>query len=173
MKPLALFGLLVLGSLAAGCGSDTPTTPSTASSATFTATLLPSSEVPAVTGTEAGGSGTGTVTLNLTKDSGGSVTAATLDVTVTATGFPAGTALTASHLHSAPAGVNGGIVISFGLSAGEVTFPTGSGSFTKRGISVSADQANAILANPAGFYVNIHTAANTNGVARGQLTRTN
>src|SRR6185503_6057384 len=77
MKPLALFGLLVLGSLAAGCGSDTPTTPSTASSATFTATLLPSSEVPAVTGTEAGGSGTGTVTLNLTKDSAGSVMAAT------------------------------------------------------------------------------------------------
>lgn len=173
MKPLALFGLLVLGSLAAGCGSDSPTTPSNASTATFTATLLPSSEVPAVTGAEASGSGTGTVTLNLTKDSGGSVTAATLDVTASMTGFPAGTALTASHIHAAPAGVNGGIVISFGLSAGEVTFPTGSGSFTKRGITVSADQANAILANPGGFYLNTHTAANTNGVARGQLTRTN
>ena len=173
MKRLALLGLLIIGSFAAGCGGDNPTAPSNASTATFTTTLLPSNEVPAVTGAEASGSGTGTVTLNLTKDSAGSVTAATLDVTVAATGFPAGTALTASHIHSAPAGVNGGIIISFGLSAGEVTFPTGSGGFTKKGISVSADQANAILANPGGFYVNTHTAANPNGVARGQLTRSN
>ena len=136
-------------------------------------TLLPANEVPAITGAEAGGSATAKVTLNLTKDSAGNVSAATLDVNVTATGFPAGTALTASHIHSAPAGVNGGIVISFGLTPGEVIFATGSGSFTKQGISVSADQANAILANPGGFYVNTHTAANTNGVARGQLTRTN
>lgn len=173
MKRLAVVGLLILGSFAVGCGGDSPNAPSGASTATFTATLLPSSEVPAVTGAEASGSGTGTVTLNLTKDSAGYVTAATLDVTVTETGFPAGTAFTASHLHSAPAGANGGIVVSFGLAAGEVTFANGSGSFTKRGISVSADLANAILANPAGFYVNTHTAANTNGVARGQLNRTN
>ena len=173
MRTIALFGLLALGSLAAACGSDTPTAPSTASAAAFTATLLPANEVPAVTGSEAGGSGAATVTLNLSKDSAGYVTAATMDVTVTATGFPAGTALTASHIHSAPAGVNGGIVVSFGLTPGEVTFATGSGSFTKQGISVSADQANALLANPGGFYVNIHTATNTNGVARGQLTRTN
>jgi hypothetical protein len=37
---------------------------------------------------------------------------------------------------------------------------------------VPVDQANSILANPAGFYLNIHTAANPGGVARGQLTRT-
>lgn len=172
MRTIALLGILVLGSLAAACGGNTATAPSTASAA-FTATLLPANEVPSVTGTEAGGSGTATVTFNLTKDSAGTVTAATMNVTVTATGFPTGTALTASHIHSAPAGVNGGIVISFGLTPGEVNFPTGSGSFTRNGISVSADQANAILANPGGFYVNIHTAANTNGVARGQLTRTN
>jgi len=173
MKSLPLLGLLILGSLAAGCGSDTPTAPSAGSSATFTATLLPANEVPAITGAEASGSGTARVTLNLTKDSAGNVSAATLDVTVSATGFPAGTALTASHIHSAAAGANGGIVVSFGLTAGEVKFTTGSGSFTKQGISVPADQANAIMANPGGFYVNIHTAANINGVARGQLTLSN
>jgi hypothetical protein len=173
MKSLALFGLVILGSLSTGCGSDTPTTPSTGSPVTFTATLLPGNEVPAVAGAEAGGSGTARVTLNLTKDPAGNVSAATLDVSVSAAGFPPGTALTASHIHAAGAGVNGGIVVSFGLSAGEVTFPNGSGSFTKQGISVPADQANAIVANPAGFYVNIHTAANTNGVARGQLIRAN
>jgi hypothetical protein len=31
--------------------------------------------------------------------------------------------------------------------------------------------ANTILANPSGFYLNIHTARNPDGVVRGQLTR--
>ena len=171
MKSFRLFALLILGSLAAACGGDTPTTPSAASSAVFTATLLPSSEVPPVTGSEASGSGTATVTFNLTRDGAGNVTAANMDVTVAATGFPAGTTLTASHIHSAAAGVNGGVVVSLGLAAGEVTFANGSGSFTKQGISLTADLANAILGNPAGFYLNTHTAAHADGVARGQLTR--
>ena len=174
MTSQALVGLLLLGSLAAACGDDPPTTPSPASSSsvTFTAALLPSSEVPPITGTEAGGSGTGTLKFNLTKDSAGNTTAATLECTVSVTGFPAGTALTASHIHPGATGANGGILVSLGLAAGEVTFSTGSGSFTKQGITVPVDQANAILANPAGFYLNIHTAANPAGVARGQLTRT-
>jgi hypothetical protein len=60
--------------------------------------------------------------------------------------------------------------VSFGLAAGEVTFPNGSGSFTKQGVTMTIDQANSIMANPGAFYVNIHTAANPGGVARGQLT---
>jgi len=51
-----------------------------------------------------------------------------------------------------------------------VTFPNGSGSFTKRGVTMTIDQANSIMANPGAFYVNIHTADNPGGVARGQLT---
>ncbi len=173
MKSRALIGWLLLGSLAAACGDDTPTAPSAASSSvTFTAALLPSSEVPPINGTEGNGSGTATLKFNLTKDSAGNITAATMDATVSVTGFPAGTALTASHIHPGAAGANGGILVSLGLAAGEVTFATGSGSFTKQGITVPVDQANSILANPAGFYLNIHTAANPGGVARGQLTRT-
>jgi hypothetical protein len=173
MKSLTLFGLLALGFVTAACGSDsnTPTTPSPASSAMFTAALRPSSEVPPVTGDEANGSATATLTFNLTKDAAGSITAATLDATVSVQGFPAGTALTASHIHPGVVGANGGVFVSLGLAAGEVTFATGSGSFTKRGVTLTADEANSILANPANFYLNIHTAANPGGVARGQLTR--
>jgi CHRD domain-containing protein len=138
----------------------------------FTAQLLPSSEVPPVTDSEANGSGTATIKFNLTKDSTGNITAATMDVTVTVTGFPAGTALTASHIHPGALGVNGGVLVSLGLSPGEITFATGSGSFTRQGVTLTVDQANSILANPAGFYLNIHTTANAGGVARGQLTRT-
>jgi hypothetical protein len=92
-------------------------------------------------------------------------------VTATVTGFPSGTSLTASHIHAGATGANGGVFVSLGLSAGEVTFATGGGSFSKRGITLTVDQANSILTNPGAFYLNIHTAANPNGVARGQLTR--
>jgi hypothetical protein len=171
MKPFVyLCALLVVGSVTTGCADDTITSPSPASSVRLTAALLPSNEVPAISGSEASGSGTAALTFNLTKDSNGNITAATLDVTVSATGFPPGTALTASHIHGAAAGVNGGILVSFGLAAGEVTFPNGSGSFTKQGVTMTIDQANSIMANPGAFYVNIHTAANPGGVARGQLT---
>jgi len=124
---LHLSALLILGCVTAGCSDDAVTTPSAASSAKFTATLLPASEV------------------------------------------PPGTALTASHIHPGIAGVNGGVLVSLGLAPGEVTFATGSGSFTKQGVTMTVDQANSIIANPAGFYLNIHTAANPGGVARGQL----
>ena len=173
MKSRVLVGLLLLGSLAAACGDDTPTTPSSASSSvTLTAALLPSSEVSPINGTEANESGTATLKFNLTRDSAGNITAATMDATVSVTGFPAGTALTASHIHPGAAGANGGILVSLGLAAGEVAFSTGSGSFTEQGITVPVDQANSILANPAGFYLNIHTVANRGGVVRGRLTRT-
>ena len=171
MKSLHLFGLLILGFPVTGCGGDAamPASPSPASPPTFTAALLASSEVPPVTGTEATGSGTATITFNLTKDSAGNITAASMDATVSVTGFPQGTTLTASHIHPGAAGVSGGVFVSLGLTQGEVSFASGSGSFTKRGVTLTVDQANSILANPSAYYLNIHTAQNPNGVARGQL----
>lgn len=171
-RVICLSGLLILASLAAGCGGgDTPTTPSPASSSAFNATLLPSSEVPPVNGSEAGGSGTASLTFNLSRNAAGDITAATMDAAVSVTGFPPGTALTASHIHPGNVGASGGVFVSLGLTPGEVSFANGSGSFTKRGVTLTVDQANSILGNPGGFYLNIHTAENPNGVARGQLTR--
>jgi hypothetical protein len=161
--------LLVFGLTLSACDGDTPAAPTPGSTTRFTATLLPANEVPAIVGAEAAGSGTATITLNLTKDSLGYATAATFDFTVTAAGFPNGTTLTGAHIHGGSAGTNGGILVSLGLAAGEVSFANGTGSFTKTGVSVTVDQANAILANPSAFYFNIHTATNPGGVARGQL----
>jgi hypothetical protein len=162
---------LILGFGLAACGSESPTSPSPSSTERFTATLLPANEVPPIANSEAGGSATATITFNVTKDSAGQATAASMDVSVTAVGFPNGTTLTSAHIHPGAAGSNGGVFVSLGLTAGEVTFPSGGGSFTKTGIALTVDQTNAILANPSGFYLNIHTALNPNGVARGQLTR--
>ncbi|MEO8071057.1 MAG: CHRD domain-containing protein [Acidobacteriota bacterium] len=161
--------MLALG--LSGCGNKTPTTPSE-NAPKFTAVLLPTNEVPPVTNAEVSGSGTVTITFNLTKDSAGTITAATADFSTTVTGFPTGMTLTAAHIHPGVAGANGSPLVNLGLTPGEITFATGAGSFAKNVITVSVDQANSILANPAAFYFNIHTAANTTGVARGQLVRT-
>ena len=168
VQPLAV---LILGLSLVGCTDDPPTSPSPGTSTTFTVNLQTGNEVPPIANEEAGGSASATITIALTNDSSGYATAATMDVSLTATGFPNGTALTKAHIHPGAAGANGGVLINVGLADGEVTFPSGGGSFTKRGIAFAVDQANAILANPSGFYLNIHTARNPDGVARGQLTR--
>ena len=57
------------------------------------------------------------------------------------------------------------------LVPGEVTLSGGSGNFTRVGLTMTAATAQSILDNPAGFYFNVHTAANPGGVMRGQLVK--
>jgi hypothetical protein len=170
-RRVLVFALLATATVACSNNNNTPTSPTTVAPK-FTATLLPSNEVPPVTNADSTGSGTVTITFNLTKDSSGNVTAATADFNGTFTGFPNGTTLTAAHIHNGSTGANAGVFVSAGLSPGEVTFPNGSGTLTKTAQPMTVDEANAILANPSAFYFNIHTALNPGGAARGQLTRT-
>jgi len=163
---------VTLGLLVAGCGSSTPAAPTTPTNPTFTATLSPANENPAIVGAEAVGSGTATVTMVTTKDANGNVTAATATFVVNLTGFPAGTPINIAHIHTGAAGVNGGIVVNSLITAGQNVLTTGSGSFTASNLTISpVDVANQILANPAGFYFNVHSTNNPGGVARGQLVR--
>jgi hypothetical protein len=159
--------------LAAGCSKDstpTPTTPTPVNRFVFTAALLASNEVPPITNAESGASGQATVTMNTTRDAAGQITAATVDVSATFSGFPAGSSITLAHIHTGAAGVAGGVLVPMVPAAGEVTFPNGSGSFVRSGFPVTpVDTANSIINNPAGFYFNVHTALNPGGVARGQL----
>ncbi|MFN0138408.1 MAG: CHRD domain-containing protein [Phycisphaerae bacterium] len=59
------------------------------------------------------------------------------------------------HIHSAPAGANGPVVVDFGTSM------TG-------GPMADIDLAN-VLSNPTGFYVNVHTFEHPAGAIRGQI----
>lgn len=167
LRPLAL---LIVGFTLVACDNDSPAAPTSGSPQTFTASLSPASEVPPIGNNEAGASGTATITFNLAKDNLGYIASASMDVTVSVAGFPAGTTLTGAHIHPGAPGSNGSVFVSLGLSAGDVSFPSGAGSFTRTGLAVTVDQANAILANPGAFYFNIHTSRNPDGVARGQLT---
>jgi len=86
-------------------------------------------------------------------------------------GFPSTTVVNIAHIHIGGSGVAGGIVVQTTLTPGQVVLTNGAGSFTEIGISLTNDLASQILANPAGYYFNIHTAANPGGVMRGQLVK--
>ena len=126
-----------------------------------------------LTNAESGASGTATITFITTKDSAGNITAATCEFAVSMKGFPSGTLVTAAHVHEGAVGVNGGVKINTAISAGDSVVSNGSGAINSAGINVTPDLVNAILANPAGYYFNVHTQANAGGVMRGQLVRNN
>src|SRR6185436_1024242 len=134
MRGLAAFAIVV--SIASwGCSDKTPTNPA-ALKPTFTATLSPANEVPAITNAEAGGRGEATITFDVTKDGAGNITSGTATFVVNLTGFPAGTPFNIAHIHAASAGTNGSIVFSTSLVAGEVVAnATGAATFTKTGIA--------------------------------------
>lgn len=173
------FALAAIAVLLAACGSSSsPTSPSTTTTTnpnqiTYTATLLPANEVPAVTNADASGSGTVTVRLNLTRDASNAITAATADFTVTLSGFPANTTLTGAHIHPGAAGSTGGVVVNTGLANGEVVLANGSTTFSKTGVNVTAATATDLVNNPSAFYFNVHSQLNAAGAARGQLFRSN
>ena len=168
MKRAAALAIM-LAVAGAGCGSKSPSSPSNQPTV-FTVTLKASSEAPPVTNSEANATGTAIITINTVKDSAGNVTSGTIDFNVTMSGFPNGSAAVAAHIHNAPVGVSGGIFIGTPLTAGTaIQMPNGSGSFSFTGVNASVDQINQILANPAGFYFNVHTTVNPGGAIRGQL----
>jgi len=77
-----------------------------------------------------------------------------------------------SHIHEGAAGVNGPVRVDSLLSPATPIVPSaGNASFSRGGLTVPSDVRDRILANPAGFYFNVHTLLNTGGVARGQLVR--
>jgi CHRD domain len=160
---------VVLGVFATGCGSDPAPTPAAPPNRlVFTATISALNEVPPITNAESGARGEATLTFNVTRDGSGNITTGSVDVLATFTGFPQGSSLTAAHIHTGISTVSGGVVVPLIPSPGEVTFPNGNGSYVRTGFPIG-DIANQIVANPAAFYFNVHSALNPGGVARGQL----
>ena len=75
------------------------------------------------------------------------------ELSMTGIGTPFG-----AHIHEAPAGVNGGVVIPLS--------PIAAGCNTE----VDRDLIKDIIQNPEDFYVNVHTPAFPGGAIRGQLS---
>ena len=160
--------------LLAGCGSDSTTAPSSASSTplVFSAVLSPSNEVPPVSNAEQSGHGAVQVQFDVTRNAAGAITAATATFYLQLTGYPAGTTIVGAHIHPAPAGVNGPVQISTGLAtANSVRLGDGSGEFVFRDVFADPAVVQQIITNPGGFYFNVHSPNNPGGFSRGQLVR--
>ena len=109
---------------------------------------MPSSEVPAIVGAEASGSGTATITFAVTKDGAGNITSSTATFVVNLSGFPAGTPINIAHIHQGAKGKSGNVVLA--LFGNPPAKHSGCVSATKALIS-------AISKSPAAYYVNVHT----------------
>jgi CHRD domain len=145
-----VFGLLALTAASATAqdsgGSDIEravTNPETA----LRATLTEDQEVPGPG--DVGASGTATVTLD--------VSTGAVCVNARTTGLDP---LTGMHIHEAAIGVAGPVRVDFAVTTG---------TNVAKCVTTSTTQAQAIAANPGGFYLNLHTAAFPAGAIRGQL----
>jgi hypothetical protein len=165
--------ILAFAVAAHGCSSDdNPTGPSpNANTVRFSADLSALNETPPVSNAESSVRGTAVITFNLGRDASGAVTSATAQFEVGLTGIPAGSAINIAHIHPGRAGVAGSVLVNTGLTAGEVAVTNGAAQFTKSNVNLTVANAQAIMADPAGYYFNVHSTANPSGVARGQLVR--
>jgi hypothetical protein len=144
-------------------------TPSFAQVVNMTATLSGGEETtatPGVLGILTGAVGTATVAVDATNE----------EIAVTLALFNFETGTTAGHIHIAPRGVAGPVVINFPIPQGRtgdlpLTFRLGSSAFVARpeiGINTMADAIQSIVGGSG--YVNIHTSEFPAGEIRGQLT---
>jgi len=88
--------------------------------------------------------------------------------------FADATEFTGFHIHRAPAGTPGGVVIDSGISGNASVTNPGNGNITRLinidGSNQTALTAvNDLLANPGGFYLNLHTRQFGSGAIRAQL----
>jgi hypothetical protein len=149
--------------------SPTPSGPKTTDTV-YTVAMSTANEVPPIANAEAGATGTSTITFHITRDAGGTITAATVDFAVQLANFPPGATARLAHIHTGGSTVVGPVLIDTGLSpSAPVVLTNGTGAFAFSGVSVSAENMAAILANPAGYYFNVHSILNGSGVMRGQL----
>ena len=174
MKRLIAFA--AVAALVAACGdgnNPSPTGPSNTGPIVFTSQLSAANEVPPVTNAEANARGNVTITMNVPRDSSGVPSGGgTVNFSVQLSGFPPGTAAVAAHIHPGAAGVNGGVLVSTGLTpAGPIVMGDGTAITTFNNVPISQTDAVAIYNNPGGHYFNVHTPLNPLGAVRGQLVR--
>ena len=125
--------------------------------------LQPKQEVPHV---DLHARGKGLLTLDVTRDSSGAIVSGEVVFYVNYD-FPGSVTITGLHVHQAPRGTNGPIVVNSGIAT--FTDADGDGNVTAVATGVSPTLLQAILSKPRDYYVNLHTSVNPGGAMRDQL----
>src|SRR6187401_1749240 len=157
MKLRTLASLLLVCSVAAMAACAESATSPSEELVRFGAQLLPASVVPPVSGIEANGSGSVTITFKVKRSTTGEITSAIADFQVTLAGFPVATAPTTAHIHRGGPSNNGLAVVDTGLAQGEVVIGNLPVTFTKLGISVAPALAQEIFDTPGSFNFDVHS----------------
>jgi CHRD domain len=171
MRRLAIFAF-ALAFAAPACDDDSPTGPSNTGPIVFRAELRASNEVPPISNAESGGQGTATITFSVPRDSSGNITGGgTWNVQAVVSGLTNDSVFRAAHIHNGVAGQNANVFVDTRLTAANpINIGTG-GTVNFEGVDITQAQAQAVVANPAGHYFNMHTILNPGGVIRGQMER--
>ncbi len=170
LASLALTGALalaVVGGVGAAQSKKPPTAgkPSRSATPVFKLRLKPSQEVPAIKGLKA--DAVGSVTFDLTRNSSGVITSGEVIFSFNYA-FPGSVTISGLHIHQGAKGANGGIVVDSGTN--EPADADGVGNVTKV-VAGAPATLQAILDNPRGYYVNLHTTTPSHpaGALRAQM----
>ena len=160
LVPTLLVGVLAL----VIAGAVSAKKPSLSATPVFKLHLKPSQEVPPIKGLKA--SAKGHVTFDLERSSAGAITSGEV-VFYFNYSFPGAVTIDGLHIHQAAKGVNGPVVVSSGVTP--IVDADGQGNVTAIVTGTSPPTLQAILDNPRGYYVNLHTTANPLGALREQM----
>ena len=160
--PLAASALLVGVVALVAIGGATAKKPALSATPVFKQLLKPSQEVPPIKGLKA--DAVGSITFDLTRTSG-TITSGEV-IFYFNYKFPASVNITGLHIHQGAKGTNGGIVVDSGVGA--FTDSDGESNVTTV-VAWTPATLQAILDNPRGYYVNLHTSVNPGGALREQM----
>lgn len=116
----------------------------------LSAELTGSSEVP-----PSGSAAIGVAELTLNQGQG------EICVEITSSGYAADEMIVAGHIHEAPAGQNGGVVVNLQVNSPDHSIC----------VEVDSDLVKRIRKSPSDFYINLHSNLTPSGVIRGQLEK--
>jgi hypothetical protein len=164
---IALVGVVALVVIGAAGGAQAKK-PALSATPVFKLHLKPSQEVPPIKGLKA--NAVGSVTFDVTRNAAGAITSGEVVFSFNYS-FPGAVQVSGLHIHKGNKGANGDIEIGAVLSAADSALDAdGHGNITS---VVPGDpvKLQAILDNPRGYYVNLHTSTppHLGGAVRDQM----